>query len=93
VPPGKPLDGAALPPPDDGRLRGRDLAGWGHQWLRTEGVPTIWLDEGGTVRQDVPRWQRVGAGLFDLDREWLDIAGYGPVPVVVGSPFGSPESR
>jgi aminopeptidase N len=47
---------------------GRDLAEWGHQWLRTEGVPTIWLDEGGTVRQDVPRWQRVGVGLFDLDR-------------------------
>ena len=45
---------------------GRDLAEWGHQWLRTEGVPTIWLDEGGAVRQDVPRWQRVGVGLFDL---------------------------
>lgn len=46
---------------------GRDLAGWGHQWLRTEGVPTIWLDDEGTVRQDVPRWQRVGIGLFDAD--------------------------
>jgi aminopeptidase N len=46
---------------------GRELAGWGDQWLRTEGVPTIWLDEQGMVRQDMPRWQRVGVGLFDLD--------------------------
>ncbi|MBV9853761.1 MAG: ERAP1-like C-terminal domain-containing protein [Streptosporangiaceae bacterium] len=46
---------------------GRDLAGWGRQWLRTEGVPTIWLDDAGAVRQDVPRWQRVGIGLFDAD--------------------------
>lgn len=44
---------------------GRDLAGWGQQWLRTEGVPTIWLDDEGAVRQDPPRWQRVGIGLFD----------------------------
>ena len=47
------------------RASGRHLAEWGHQWLRTEGAPTIWLDEQGTVCQDVPRWQRVGIGLFD----------------------------
>jgi aminopeptidase N len=49
------------------RASGRDLAGWGRGWLRTEGVPTIWLDDEGAVRQDVPRWQRVGIGLFDAD--------------------------
>ena len=49
------------------RASGCDLAGWGRQWLRTEGVPTIWLDDEGAVRQDVPRWQRVGIGLFDAD--------------------------
>jgi aminopeptidase N len=49
------------------RASGRDLDGWGRQWLRTEGVPTIWLDDSGAVRQDVPRWQRVGIGLFDAD--------------------------
>jgi aminopeptidase N len=48
---------------------GRELAGWGRQWLRTAGVPTIWLDEPGTVRQDEPRWQRVGIGLFDRDHD------------------------
>jgi aminopeptidase N len=46
---------------------GRDLAEWGRQWLGTEGAPTIWLDDEGTVCQDVPRWQRVGIGLFDMD--------------------------
>ena len=46
---------------------GRDLAEWGRQWLRTEGVPTIWLDDEGTVGQDVSRWQRIGIGLFDWD--------------------------
>lgn len=48
-------------------VSGRDLAEWGRQWLRSEGVPTIWLDDEGALRQDVPRWQRVGIGLFDLD--------------------------
>lgn len=47
------------------RASGRDLTGWGQQWLRTEGTPTIWLDDEGAVRQDEPRWQRVGIGLFD----------------------------
>jgi len=46
---------------------GRDLAEWAHQWLRTEGVPTIWLDDEGTVCQDMPRWQRIGIGLFYID--------------------------
>jgi aminopeptidase N len=45
---------------------GRDLTEWGRQWLRTEGSPAIWLDDEGTVSQDVPRWQRVGIGLFDM---------------------------
>lgn len=49
------------------RACGRDLAGWGRQWLRTEGAPTIWLDDAGTVGQDVPRWQLIGIGLFDRD--------------------------
>jgi aminopeptidase N len=49
---------------------GRDLTEWGRQWLRSAGVPTIWLDDEGdegAVRQDMPRWQRVGIGLFDAD--------------------------
>ncbi|MBO0806023.1 MAG: ERAP1-like C-terminal domain-containing protein, partial [Nocardiopsaceae bacterium] len=51
---------------------GRDLTGWGHDWLRTEGVPTIWLDDEGAVRQDMPRWHRVGIGLFDRGgHDWL----------------------
>jgi aminopeptidase N len=49
------------------RASGRDLAEWGRQWLRTEGAPTIWLDDEGTVGQDMPRWQLVGIGLFDMD--------------------------
>jgi len=48
---------------------GRDLTEWGRQWLRTAGTPAIWLAEDGAVRQDPPRWQRVGIGLFDKDAQ------------------------
>lgn len=46
---------------------GQDLAGWADQWLRTEGATTVRLDEDGAVVQDVPRRQRIGIGLYDLD--------------------------
>jgi aminopeptidase N len=49
------------------RASGQDLAGWAEQWLRAEGTTTIWPDETGAVVQDVPRRQRVGIGLYDLD--------------------------
>ena len=49
------------------RSSGQDLAGWAEQWLRAEGATTIWLDGNGAVVQDVPRRQRVGIGLYDLD--------------------------
>ena len=46
---------------------GQDLAGWAGQWLRAAGATTIWLDADGAVAQDVPRRQRIGIGLYDLD--------------------------
>jgi aminopeptidase N len=46
---------------------GQDLAGWAGQWLRAEGTTTIRLDGTGAVVQDVPRRQRIGIGLYDLD--------------------------
>ena len=49
------------------RASGQDLAGWADQWLRAEGAPTIRLDGHGAVVQDVPRRQRIGIGLYDLD--------------------------
>ncbi|MGH3401741.1 MAG: M1 family aminopeptidase [Streptosporangiaceae bacterium] len=49
------------------RASGQDLAGWAGQWLRAEGTTTIWLDGNGAVVQDVPRRQRIGIGLYDLD--------------------------
>jgi aminopeptidase N len=49
------------------RASGQDLAGWAEQWLRAEGATTIRLDGDGTVVQDVPRRQRIGIGLYDLD--------------------------
>jgi aminopeptidase N len=49
------------------RASGQDLAGWAEQWLRTEGATTIRLDGDGAVVQDVPRRQRIGIGLYDLD--------------------------
>ena len=49
------------------RASGQDLAGWAEQWLRAEGTTTIWLDGTGAVAQDVPRRQRIGIGLYDLD--------------------------
>jgi aminopeptidase N len=49
------------------RASGQDLAGWAEQWLRTEGTTTIRLDGTGAVVQDVPRRQRIGIGLYDLD--------------------------
>jgi aminopeptidase N len=49
------------------RASGQDLAGWAEQWLRTEGTTTIRLDADGAVVQDVPRRQRIGIGLYDLD--------------------------
>jgi aminopeptidase N len=49
------------------RASGQDLAGWAEQWLRAEGTTTIWLDGAGAVAQDVPRRQRIGIGLYDLD--------------------------
>lgn len=48
------------------RASGQDLAGWAEQWLRAEGTTTIRLD-GNAVVQDVPRRQRIGIGLYDLD--------------------------
>jgi aminopeptidase N len=49
------------------RASGQDLSGWAEQWLRTEGTTTIWLDGNGAVVQDIPRRQRIGIGLYDLD--------------------------
>jgi aminopeptidase N len=49
------------------RASGQDLAGWAGQWLRTEGATTIRLDGTGAVTQDVPRRQRIGIGLYDVD--------------------------
>jgi aminopeptidase N len=49
------------------RASGQDLVGWADQWLRAEGATTIWLDGNGAVAQDVPRRQRIGIGLYDLD--------------------------
>ena len=46
---------------------GQDLAGWAEQWLRAEGTTAIRLDADGAVVQDVPRRQRIGIGLYDLD--------------------------
>ncbi|TVZ05524.1 hypothetical protein EAS64_13405 [Trebonia kvetii] len=51
------------------RASGQDLAGWADQWLRTEGATTILLDGDDAVVQDVPRRQRIGIGLYDLDRD------------------------
>jgi aminopeptidase N len=50
------------------RSSGQELASWAEQWLRAEGTTTIRLD-GGAVVQDVPRRQRIGIGLYDLDRD------------------------
>jgi aminopeptidase N len=49
------------------RASGQDLAGWAEQWLRTEGATTIRLDGTDAVVQDVPRRQRIGIGLYDLN--------------------------
>ncbi len=49
------------------RASGQDLAGWAEQWLRAAGTTTIRLDGTGAVVQDVPRRQRIGIGLYDLD--------------------------
>lgn len=49
------------------RASGQDLSGWAGQWLRAEGATTIRLDGNGAVVQDVPRRQRIGIGLYDLD--------------------------
>jgi len=49
------------------RASGQDLAGWAEQWLRTQGTTTIRLAGDGAVVQDVPRRQRIGIGLYDLD--------------------------
>jgi aminopeptidase N len=46
---------------------GQDLAEWAEQWLRAEGTTTISLDGDGAVVQDVPRRQRIGIGLYDLN--------------------------
>ena len=51
------------------RASGQDLAGWAEQWLRAEGATTIRLDGTDAVVQDVPRRQRIGIGLYDLDRD------------------------
>jgi hypothetical protein len=48
------------------RASGQELAGWAEQWLRAEGTPTIRLDDGAVI-QDLPRRQRIGIGLYDLD--------------------------
>jgi aminopeptidase N len=49
------------------RASGQDLAGWAEQWLRAEGTTTIWLDGTDAVVQEMPRRQRIGIGLYDLD--------------------------
>lgn len=49
------------------RASGQDLAGWAELWLRAEGTTTIRLDGTGAVVQDVPRRQRIGIGLYDLN--------------------------
>src|SRR5262249_11010560 len=49
------------------RASGQALAGWAEQWLRAEGATTIWPDGNGAVVQAVPRRQRIGIGLYDLD--------------------------
>ena len=49
------------------RASGQDLADWAEQWLRAEGTTTIRPDGTGAVVQDVPRRQRIGIGLYDLD--------------------------
>jgi aminopeptidase N len=49
------------------RASGQDLAGWAEQWLRAEGTTTIRLDGTDAVVQDVPRRQRIGIGLYDLN--------------------------
>ncbi len=51
------------------RASGQDLAGWAEQWLRAEGTTTIRLDGTDAVIQDVPRRQRIGIGLYDLDAD------------------------
>lgn len=51
------------------RASGQDLTGWAEQWLRAEGATTVRLDGDGAVVQDVPRRQRIGIGLYDLDRD------------------------
>lgn len=51
------------------RASGQDLADWAEQWLRAEGTTTIRLDGTGAVVQDVPRRQRIGIGLYDLNGE------------------------
>ena len=51
------------------RASGQDLAGWAEQWLRAEGTTAIRLDGDGAVVQDVPRRQRIGIGLYDLDED------------------------
>jgi aminopeptidase N len=51
------------------RASGHDLAGWAERWLRAEGTTTISLDSAGAVVQDVPRRQRIGIGLYDLNGE------------------------
>jgi aminopeptidase N len=51
------------------RASGQDLAGWAEQWLRAEGATTVRLDGDGAVVQDVPRRQRIGIGLYDLDAD------------------------
>jgi aminopeptidase N len=51
------------------RASGQDLAGWAEQWLHAEGTTTIQLDGTDTVVQDVPRRQRIGIGLYDLNDE------------------------
>ena len=56
------------------RSAGRDLGGWAHEWLRTEGASTLQgavvaAPDGTigslTVRQDEPRTHRLGIGLYD----------------------------
>ena len=49
------------------RASGQDLASWAEQWLRAEGTTTVSLDGTDAVIQDVPRRQRIGIGLYDLD--------------------------
>jgi aminopeptidase N len=56
------------------RSSGRDLGGWAHEWLRTEGASTLRASaEAGpdgtlaalAVEQDEPRTHRLGIGLYD----------------------------